>query len=180
MKLKQISNINITKTALFIYILIILIIVFVTGCNSNNKSSYYIRPPRESSFNTESVSDLSNKDRELIKTFIPSVIEWYNSIDITQSYTIDTFIPEDIDTVGKIIYNNESFQNYTSGLPFNQKELDQIDAAAMIYCSISEVMINSELDISLTGNEETSLTIDENEWIDLQEKIKTAIEYYYN
>ena len=172
-------KINAKKIFLIICVLIV-VFILVGTYYLKNRSPYYIHPPKESHFNLERVSALSNEDISRIKEFIPSVTKWYNSIDITQTYVLDDFLPDDVQSVGRDIFENESFQHEINGLPFNQEELDQAIDAVLVYGGISSVIVNSELHMNLFSDEPTSITIDKGEWESLQEDIIAAIDYYYN
>ena len=85
------------------------LVLFSSGCSK--KSKYYIEKPKGTEFNGESVTELSNSDVEWIKEFLPMVIEWYNSIDISKEQPID-FVTDEIDVLGNKLYESTAWNRY--------------------------------------------------------------------
>lgn len=164
-------------------IIIAAIIYFV--CFSNNfKSEYYIAPPKDNNFNMESVSMLEDPDIALIKEYIPQVVKWYNSIDISEVQSLD-FVTDEIDDIGQRLFSNESYQNYinifaTEVDALEDKErFEQLRVVNAIYGQIAGIMMTNNIDYSLTEDTIPTITIDKDSWMELGENIKKAIEYYY-
>lgn len=164
-------------------IIIATIIYFVCFCN-NFKSEYYIAPPKDNNFNMESVSMLEEADIALIKEYIPQVIKWYNSIDISEAQSLD-FVTDEIDDIGQRLFSNKSYQDYinifaTEVDALEDKErFEQLRVVNAIYGQIAGIMMTNNIDYSLTEDTVPTITIDKDSWIELGDNIKKAIDYYY-
>lgn len=137
-----------------------------------------------------SVNELSDSDIKLIKEFMPKAIEWYNSIDISKPQSID-FITDEINAKGNALSESDSWDVYLSNFAIGKEnseedviKFNQIRPANAIYGEISSIMMTNNIASSLyTSTEEkpdTVITIDEDSWIELGDKIRESIEYYYN
>jgi hypothetical protein len=49
-----------------------------------------------------------------------------------------------------------------------------------VYGQIAEIMMTNEINYTLVGEGENTMTINKDSWAKLGDKIKEAIEYYYN
>lgn len=164
------------------------IVILLSGCSK--KSEYHIKTPNAGDFNLDSVNELSDTDIELIKEFIPKVIEWYNSIDISKPLSID-FVTDDINTKGKALFESDAWNvylsNFTIGKENSEEEktkFNQISSVNAIYGEIASIMMTNNITYTLyssTGEKiDPTITIDEDNWIELGNEIRKAIEYYYN
>lgn len=161
----------------------IFFVMFLIGCSS--KSEYYIDYPKDSDFNMDQVTYLSNTDVKLIKDYIPKVVKWYNSIDISNPQPLN-FVTDEIDSLGQELFTSESYQGYLNDFmngnvsEDNKTEFEQIKIVNAIYGQISGIMVINTMSFDLSGGEEATIQIEEENWIELGDSIKNAIEYYYN
>lgn len=167
-----------------IFSMLIVLLVVLSGCSK--ESEYHIKPPKNSDFNFASVTDLNNSDIDLIKECMPKVVKWYNSIDITKPQSIN-FVTEEIKTPGDTLFKNEIYQtylnNFTSGIEQTDKEraiFKQINMINAVYGQIAEIMMTNEINYTLVGEGENTITINKDSWAKLGDKIKEAIDFYYN
>lgn len=156
--------------------------LLISGCSS--KSEYYIEKPKENKFNMESVSELQNSDVELIKEFLPKVTEWYNTIDISKEQTID-FVADEIEDLGHKLCESPIWTSYLnsfasgSATEEDKEKFQQIEKANAIYGKIAEIMMTTEMNVTLFEESDMTMTISEEIWIELGDCIKEAIDYYY-
>ncbi len=156
--------------------------LLTSGCSS--KSEYYIEKPNENKFNIESVSELQDSDVELIKEFLPKVTKWYNTIDISKEQSID-FVTDEIDDLGQKICESPIWTSYLNNFASgsvtddDKQKFQQIEKASAIYGKIAEIMMTSEMNVTLSEESDMTMTISEDIWIELGDKIKEAIDYYY-
>lgn len=167
-----------------IFLTIIVLGVVISGCSK--ESEYHINPPKNTDFNSANVTDLNDSDIELIKECIPKVVKWYNSIDITKPQPIN-FVIEEVKTPGDALFKNEIYQtylnNFSSGIKQTDEEKEtfkQINMINAVYGQIAEIMMTNEMTYTLVGKEEGTITIKSDSWAKLGDKIKEAIDFYYN
>lgn len=167
-----------------IFSILIVLGVVISGCSK--ESEYHIKPPKNTDFNSASVTDLNDSDIELIKECIPKVVKWYNSIDITKPQPID-FVAEEVRAPGNTLFKNEIYQtylnNFTSGIKQTDEEkvtFNQINMINAVYGQIAEIMMTNEINYTLVGEGENTITINKDSWEKLGDKIKEAIDFYYN
>lgn len=169
-------------------ILFFIVGMLLSGCSK--KSEYYIDPPNFADFNLTSVNELSDSDIKLIKEFMPKVIEWYNSVDISKPQSIN-FISDEINAKGNALSESDAWDAYLSNFAIGEEnseedviKFNQIRPANFVYGEISSIMMTNNITSSLyTSTEEKTdmvITIDEDSWIELGDKIRESIEYYYN
>jgi hypothetical protein len=174
------------------FLMLIVLGVVLSGCSK--KSEYHINPPKSTDFNYDSVVDLNSSDIELIKEYIPNVVKWYNSIDITKPQPFD-FITKDIKATCFTLSKNEIYRthvnNVISGINQTDEEeamFKQIGAVNAIYEQISQIMMTNGLayyyflsdEEKIEVGEENTITINKDSWVELGDKIKEAIGFYYN
>ncbi|MBD5463229.1 MAG: hypothetical protein HDR24_09275 [Lachnospiraceae bacterium] len=169
---------------LSIYTVIVFILILLTSCAS--KSEYYISPPKDNDFNTESVSHLQEADINLIRNYIPEIVKWYNSIDISKPQSIN-FVTDEIQNMGNSLFTSDAFQiylnNFISGISSSEEEkekYEQIKSVNSIYGQVSIIMMTNNIEVSLSADQEMTINIEEDSWVELGNSIKNAIEYYYN
>ena len=127
---------------------------------------------------------IPEEDGELIKKFIPAVIKWYNSVDITKEQSTD-FVPDDIYDMGEELYGNDIYKEYLATFIYESKtdeekeDFEEINNAGGIFGAIAGVMMNSTMKSSETGSDDVVLIVNEEDWKELQTQIKEAVEYYY-
>lgn len=167
-----------------VFSVFILLGVVLSGCSK--ESEYHIKPPKNTDFHSTSVTSLNDSDIELIKECIPKVVKWYNSIDITKPQPTN-FVTEEIKAPGDTLFKNEIYQvylnNFTSGIKQTDEEratFKQINMINAVYGQIAEIMMTNEITYTLVGEGEDTITINKDSWSKLGDKIKEAIEYYYN
>lgn len=158
-------------------IIISLMVLAIVGCTK--KFEYNIDLPDNSKFNSNSVSNLSDSDIKLIKEYIPMVIKWYNSVDITKPQSKD-FVPAKIKENGDTLNKNDIYQNYFKNYGIEQSEgeeekFKQINTVVGIVGQIAGVISTSEP----SGND-SQILINEDIWRGLSDRIKESIEFYYN
>lgn len=169
----------IKRALVAIYLMVALLI---SGCSS--KSEYYIEEPNENKFNMESVSELQDSDVELIKEFLLEVTKWYNTIDISKEQSID-FVADEIDDLGRQLDESPIWttylNNFVSGsvTEDDKQKFQQIEKASAIYGKIAEIMMTTEMNVTLSEESDITMTISEDIWIELGDRIKEAIDYYY-
>ena len=160
----------------------LVITLFISGCSS--RSEYYIEQPKENKFSMESVSELQNSDIELIKEFLPKVIEWYNTIDISKEQSIE-FVADEIDDLGHKLYESPSWTSYLNSFATgnetedDKEKFEQISKVNVIYGKIAGIIMTSEMNVTLSEKSDITMMISEEKWIELGDCIKEAIEYYY-
>lgn len=175
-----------TKVILQRYLKIHFIFIVLILCSCSRKTEYYIDKPNENAFNLESVSELSNSDIDLIKKYIPDVIDWYNSIDISKPLPIDV-VTTDIKALGDQLFENEIFQSYLDNFSSGKEQskndevyFRQISIVNRIPGQIATIMMTSNMTMVLLGDpEENTMIIDEERWLELRSCIIEAISYYY-
>ncbi len=167
-----------------IFLMLIVLGVVISGCSK--ESEYHIKPPKNTDFNSANVTNLNDSDIELIKECIPKVVKWYNSVDITKPQPIN-FVIEEVKAPGDALFKNEIYQtylnNFTSGIKQTDEEkaiFKQINMINAVYGQIAELMMTNEINYTLVGEGEDTITIKNDSWAKLGDKIKEAIEYYYN
>lgn len=160
----------------------LVITLFISGCSS--RSEYYIEEPKDNKFSMESVSELQYSDVELIKEFLPKVIEWYNTIDISKEQSIE-FVTDEIDDLGHKLYESPSWKSYLNSFGTgsetedDKEKFEQISKANAIYGKICGIIITSEVNVTLSEKSDIIMIISQEKWIDLGDCIKEAIDYYY-
>lgn len=180
---KEVGKIGKKKGVAVICIIIILVIIF-GFVKSMRRSPYYIKLPQNSQFKKEAVALIPEEDGELIKKFIPAVIKWYNSVDITKEQSTD-FVPDDIYDMGEELYGNDIYKEYLATFIYESKTdeekeaFEEINNAGGIFGAIAGVMMNSTMKSSETGSDDVVLIVNEEDWKELQTQIKEAVEYYY-
>lgn len=163
-----------------------LLLFCLCGCSGKPKSEYYIDPPKDSDFNPNSVAALPDSDIDLIREFIPKAIEWYNSVDISEPQSLD-FVTEEINDLGIDLANNELYLNslssVSSGTPLTDEEREdfkQISTVNAIYGQIAGVIMTNDMQFDFVEDTETTIQIEKESWVELGDKIKEAIQFYYN
>ena len=160
----------------------LVIALLLAGCSK--KSEYYLEKPKDNKFNMESVSGLQNSDVELIKEYIPKVIEWYNLIDISKEQSID-FVTDEINTLGHELYESPIWTTYLDNFTHgdvtedDEEKFQQIYKVNTIPGKIAEIMMTTEMNFDLLGESDTTMMISEEQWVELGKCIKEAIDYYY-
>lgn len=163
-------------------LLLICLITLLVGCSK--KSEYYIEKPQNNKFNMASVSEIPDSDVELIKSFLPAVVDWYDSIDISELQTID-FVTDEIDDLGHELCESEIYTSYlndfASGNATEEGKdgFEQINKVNAIYGKIAEIMMTTEVSFPISEQSDATMTISEENWTELGDKIKEAIDYYY-
>ena len=160
----------------------LVITLFISGCSS--RSEYYIEEPKENNFSMESVSELQNSDVQLIKKFLPKVVEWYNTVDISKEQSIE-FVTDEIDDLGHKLYESPSWTSYLNSFATgsetedDKEKYEQISKANAIYGKIAGIIMTSEMKVTLSEKSDITMIISHEKWIDLGDCIKEAIDYYY-
>lgn len=158
-------------------------VILLSSCAK--KSEYYIKPPNPKNFNVSSVNKLSDSDVELIKEFIPEVINWYNSIDITEPLPLD-FVSDDVDNLGKKLCENKEFlimsdlKNINEVSKEEKERYSQISPVIHVYGQILGILVTSDYEFVLAGKQrDPTITVKEKDWVELGNDIKKFIDYYY-
>ena len=165
-------------------ILVLGLLSLISGCQQ--KSDKGIKPIKnQPDIKTEVNEKLPEGTAELIQEYIPKVIAWYNSVDISKTLTVD-FVDDEIDALGEKLTDNEVISLFFDARLSGKSCPEELEAqykalqpAVEIPYQIATIMMESDINFNSSHEDEAEITIKEEDWKLLRDNIEAAKEFYF-
>lgn len=162
----------------------LLLLFCLYGCSGAPKSEYYIDPPKDSDFNSDNATFLTDSYIDLIRELVPKVTEWYNSIDISEPVSLD-FVPEEIQDLMTDLFTTDNLTaevlTASDTALKNEEKEKQVMTIHEIQGEISKIISYCYNNKNVSEDtEDPTAQIEKDSWVELGDKIKEVIQFYYN
>jgi len=145
--------------------LTVLMVICLFGCGQS-KSKYAIDKPTETKIlDNNLIEILGGTKANNIQEFIPMMIDWYNSVDISEPVSSERF--------------NEAFYDKALEIVDANNVVDETRPITEIMWIVAKITMGSEVSASSADGGEIKITVKEEDWTELGDKIKNAVKFYF-